>query len=159
MSKVQSPVAAEMPSEDSCSTDGEFPDDECSKLLEMFKNTSAKQINIDSKVGLNGGQTNWSFPCMNDEASKRFYVWLGDLNIDKFTKSTLLNLVDFAEKAGCNKLFLVIDRDHPQKDQFQKVFKVVDAQRVSKRGMEELMTAEKLQEWIENYAVYRLELA
>jgi len=143
--------------------------DECSKLLEMFKNTSAKQINIDSKVGLNGGQTNWSFPCMNDEASKRFYVWLGDLNIDKFTKSTLLNLVDFAEKAGCNKLFLVMDRDHPQKgkrilltrglDQFQKVFKVVDAQRVSKRGMEELMTAEKLQEWIENYAVYRLELA
>ena len=44
-------------------------------------------------------------------------------------------------------------------DQFQKIFRVVDAQRVSKRGMEELMTAEKLQDWMEQYAVYRLDLA
>ena len=81
----------------------------------MFKTSNAKQINIDSKVGLNGAQTNWSFPCMHDEDSKRFFVWLGDLHIEKFTKSTLLNLVDFAEKAGCSKMVLVMDRDHPQK--------------------------------------------
>jgi len=39
------------------------------------------------------------------------------------------------------------------------VLKVLDANRVSKRGMEELMTSEKLNEYMENYAVYRLDLA
>lgn len=44
-------------------------------------------------------------------------------------------------------------------DQFQKLFKVLDAHRVSKRGMEELMQADKLNEYIETYAVYRIDLA
>jgi hypothetical protein len=39
---------------------------------------------------------------MQDEESHRFYVWLGDLAIEKFTKTTFLNLVNFAEKASCN---------------------------------------------------------
>jgi hypothetical protein len=36
---------------------------------------------------------------------------------------------------------------------------VLDAQRLSKRGMEEIMTVEKLGEWMEQYAVYRMDLA
>ena len=83
----------------------------------MFKvsENKAKLFELDSRVGLNGSQSNWSFPCMQDEDSHRFYVYLGDVNIDKFTKSTFLNLVNFAEKAGCNKLILVQERDHRQK--------------------------------------------
>ena len=38
------------------------------------------------------------------------------------------------------------------------MFKVLDAHRVSKRGMEELMPAEKLNEYIETYAVYRMDI-
>lgn len=86
----------------------------------MFKvaENKAKLFELDSRVGLNGSQSNWSFPCMQDEDSQRFYVWLGDVNIDKFTKTTYLNLVNFAEKALCNKMVLVMDRDHRQKGKF-----------------------------------------
>jgi hypothetical protein len=43
-------------------------------------------------------------------------------------------------------------------DKFQKLFKVLDAQRVSKRGMEEIIHAEKLSECVESYAFYRIDL-
>lgn len=91
--------------------------DQGSKLRQMFKvsDLGTKLIDIDSKVGLNGSQTHWSFPCMHDEESQRFYVWLGDVSIEKFTKTTLMNLVSFAEKAGSTKMILVMDREHPQK--------------------------------------------
>ncbi len=56
---------------------------------------------IDSRVGLNGSRSFWSFPCLKDEENMRFFVLLGDLTIDKFTKTTYLNLVNFAEKNGC----------------------------------------------------------
>jgi len=95
---------------------------------------------------------------MQDEDAKRFYVYLGDLSIEKFTKTTFLNLVNFAEKAGCNKLVLVQERDHKQKDQFQKMFKVLDAHRVSKRGMEEMMNNDHIDEYIATYAVYRIDI-
>lgn len=38
------------------------------------------------------------------------------------------------------------------------MFKVLDAHRVSKRGMEELMNEEKINEYIVNYAVYRIDI-
>ncbi len=42
--------------------------------------------------------------------------------------------------------------------QFQKLFKVLDAERVSKRGMQELMGEDKLEEHVEKYALYRIML-
>lgn len=75
----------------------------------------AKLFELDSRVGLNGSQSHWSFPCLQDEASKNFFVFLGDLSIDKLTKTTFLNLVNFAEKANAQKLILIQDRDHKQK--------------------------------------------
>jgi len=36
--------------------------------------------------------------------------------------------------------------------------KVVDAHRVSKRGMEEMMTQERINEWIVKYALYRIDI-
>lgn len=59
-----------------------------------------KLYDIDSRVGLNGSRSLWSFNCLQDEESQRFFVWLGELPIDKFTKTTFLNLVSFAEKTG-----------------------------------------------------------
>lgn len=83
----------------------------------MFKVSEGKfkLFDIDSRAGLNGSQTHWSYPCMQDEESSRFFIWLGDVSIDKFTKTTFLNLVSFAEKAGSSNMILVMDRDHPQK--------------------------------------------
>lgn len=113
-----------------------------------------KLCDFEAKIGLNGSQKHSNFPCLLEEDSKRFFVWLGDVTIDKFNKSTFLNLVNFAENNGANKMVLVQNRDHVQKDLFRKLFKVLDAHRVQKSGMKEMMTEEKLGENIQKYALY-----
>ena len=70
---------------------------------------------LDSRVGLNGCQSNWSFSSVFDSQSKKFFVWLGDVAIEKFTKTTFLNLVNFAEKTGAKEVVLVMYREHQQK--------------------------------------------
>jgi len=56
-------------------------------------------------------------------------------------------------------MILVNLRDHVQKMQFQKLFKVLDGERVSKRGMQEMMGSDRLDEYIEMYALYRIDLS
>ncbi|CDW84047.1 UNKNOWN [Stylonychia lemnae] len=159
LSKLASPMAADLSSDDSASTDEDVAD-QCKRIQQIIKvsEDKAKLFELDSRVGLNGSKSHWSFPCMQDEESKRFYIWLGDVSIEKLTKSIFMNLVNFAEKAGSQKMILIQDRDHRQKDQFQKLFKVLDAHRVSKRGMEEMIQADQLNECIESYALYRIDL-
>ena len=83
---------------------------------------------------------------------------MGDVTIDRFTKTTFLNLVSFAENQGAKQMILLCNREHPQKDQFQRLYKVLDAERVSKRGMKELMGEEGLEENALKYAVYKIAL-
>lgn len=73
-------------------------------LIEILKlkEGSYKIYDIDSRVGLNGSKSFSQFQCLNDEESHRFYIWMGELAIEKFTKTTFLNLVNFAEKAGAH---------------------------------------------------------
>ena len=68
---------------------------------------------LDSRVGLNGSHHFQSFACLFDEQNLRFFVMLGETSIDKFTKSTYMNFVSFAEKHGAASIVLVLDRDHP----------------------------------------------
>lgn len=83
--------------------------------LFRVKDEHTKMFDLDSRVGLNGSQSNWAFSAVLDDASKRFYIWLGDAGIDKITKSTFLNMVNFAEKQSAKQVVLVMYRDHPQK--------------------------------------------
>lgn len=83
--------------------------------MQLFQIKDGKQYELDSKVGLNGSKTCWSFPCVYDDAREKFFVWLGDITIERFTKTTFLNLVNFAERAGAKQLVLIQFRDHVQK--------------------------------------------
>jgi hypothetical protein len=178
-SLIKKPHQAEETSEDSASTDEGLGQgiqylthhlDYCQRMSQMFqiKDGQAKHFELDSKVGLNGSQTCWSFPCIYDQERQKFFVWLGDITIERFTKTTFLNLANFAENTGAKQMVLITMRDHAQKSkltakiirlaQFQKLFKVLDGERVSKRGMQELMGAEKLEEHVEKFALYRIKL-
>ena len=53
---------------------------------------------FDSRVGLNAKSLMWKYPCVMTFSDSKFFVWLGDVPIDKFTKSTFLNLATFAEQ-------------------------------------------------------------
>ena len=67
---------------------------------------------LDSRVGLNGSQSHWSFPCLLDAATSNFFVMLDTVTTDKFTKSTFLNLVAYAEKTGAKQILLILKREH-----------------------------------------------
>jgi hypothetical protein len=122
------------------------------------KDDKFKLFDFDAKVGLNASQVHSNYPCLLDEEHKRFYVWLGDVPLDKFNKSTFLNLANFAENNGASKMVLIQNRDHCQKDQFRKLFKVLDAHRVKKSGMREMLNEGRFEEYITKYALYQLSL-
>jgi hypothetical protein len=112
---MNSPVVRnDSTSDDSLSEEDEDAYGSCSKLKKLFKVKEGKNsaYEFDSRVGLNGSQIHSSFPCMLDEENQRFYVWLGDITICKFTKSTFMNLVNFAETKGAQTMVFVQIRDH-----------------------------------------------
>jgi len=111
---MNSPVGAESTSDDSDSIEDADATGSCSKLRKLFKVKENKDsaFEFDSRVGLNGSQIHSTFPCLLDEENKRFYVWLGDITINKFTKSTFMNLADFAESKSATSMVLVQVRDH-----------------------------------------------
>lgn len=65
-----------------------------------------------------------------------------------------MNLVGFAEKSGATQMILVQTRNHPQKDNFKRLFSVLDAVRVNKKRMGEMMGKEDILEYIEKFALY-----
>ena len=95
--------------------DNSFIIGSCAKLLSMVKvqNDQFKLFELDCRVGLNAAHHFESYACLIEEQKHRFYVYLGDISIDKFTKSTYLNIVSFAEKHGANSIVLILDREHP----------------------------------------------
>jgi len=66
-------------------------------LTSLSKQTTRKFL-FDACAGLSGSETLHQFACIYDEATRRFYVWLGDTDFALFTKSTFMNLSNFAEK-------------------------------------------------------------
>jgi len=161
MDKSASPVAlVDSTSDDSDSLDDQSQFGSCSKMAKMFKVQENKfhAYDFDSRVGLNCSQIHCTFNCLLDEANQRFYVWMGDITVDKLTKSTFLNLANFADKNGATKMILIQNRDHCQKDEFKRLFKVVDGKRVGKKGMKEMMNEEYLHDYMRKYALYQVEI-
>jgi len=112
---MKSPVAqADSTSEDSDTIEEGVAYGSCSKLAKIFKLTPEKYsvYEFDSRVGLNCSQILATFLCIMDEENKRFIVSLGDITIDKFTKSTFMNLANFAEEKGATSMVFVQNRDH-----------------------------------------------
>lgn len=82
------------------------------KML-MLGDEQCKMYEFDARIGLNGQQCLWKFPCILDIEQHRFFVWMGDVTIERFTKSTFMNLVGFAEKQEAQYMILVQTREHP----------------------------------------------
>ena len=66
-------------------------------------------------------------------------------------------------------MVLIQSRDHSQKgkkfhrliyflDQFRKLFKVLDAHRVKKSGMKEMLNTDKFEQYIQKYGLYQIAL-
>jgi len=117
-----------------------------------------KMYEFDSRVGLNGQKCFWKFPCLLNSSDKRFFVWMGEVSTSKFTKSTFMNLVDFAESNQASEVVLVQNREHPEKSKFKTLFKVLDANRISSKKLGNYIDPEKLHEAAEKCAFYAIGL-
>lgn len=116
---------------------------------------------IDSCYGLTGKETLRQFPCLFNCDQLQFFVWLGDLPLNLFSKSTLMNLADFAEKQGATSLVLLVDREHPEKVAYKRMFDVIDARRLSSKAVAPLVKADgapALKQVTSKLAFYEMEL-
>ena len=68
-----------------------------------------------------------NFHALYSSETKVFYVLLAQVEIKHFTKSTFMNMVEFAEKLGAQRLMMLLSTDHPEKRCFKKIFSVIDA--------------------------------
>lgn len=136
--RTQSPVHAESTSDDSDSQGDAghgkiishliFVLGSCLKLMNIIKLTddNFKLMDFDAKVGLNASVLHHNFACLLDQETKRFYVWLGDVTIDKFNKSTFMNLATFAESNSSESMVLIQNRDHCQKSNLNFIHHSID---------------------------------
>lgn len=126
-----------------------------------LKQDSTQKFVFDVCAGLSGEETQCQFPCIFDEASRRFFVWLGDTDISYFTKSTFMNLCDFAEDAGATSVVFLIFRQHRQKAQYRNMFSVIDARGMPHEAVQELIGAadrEAVKSVLASTKFYELEL-
>lgn len=73
-------------------------------------------------------------------------MWIGSTDISIFGKTTLMNLANLAEDKGASDLLLIIDKDHTQMSQYKRMFKVIDAERVTAASMKDLIKSDLIAE-------------
>ena len=111
-------------------------------ILQILKVDGFRSFVINSQAGLSGTTLVAKYPCILSE--KRFFVWLGSTSIAVFDKSTFMTLANLAEKEGANDMYLVLERLHPQKENFRKLFRVIDAERVNTANTQDLIKKDLL---------------
>ena len=116
---------------------------------------------VDSCAGLVGSETLRQFPCLLDEDKNSLYVQLGDMDFALFTKSTFMNLCNFAESKGAGKILFTVDSQHRQIKQFKSMFEVIDARKLRSNSLKKLIEADDRQvakKILETTTFYELEL-
>lgn len=106
---------------------------------------TCRRFVIDACAGLSGTETLHQFACIFDEGASRFYVWLGDTDFAYFTKSSFMNLCNFAEELGAQSVTFLVYHQHRHKTQYRGMFRVIDAKRLGSDAVKELIGAEDKQ--------------
>lgn len=110
------------------SVDNETP---CGRMLLALKLSPIhEKLVFDAQGGLTGNKIVASFSCILD--GDKFFVHLGDTEYSLFDKNTLFNLANVAENKGAKDFFIMLDSSHPQKILFRQMFRVIDADHLSK---------------------------
>lgn len=88
---------------------------------------NVKTFVITSEGGLLGTDVLAKFPCAHNLDKSVFCVLIDKTEFVYFTKSTLLNLCNFAEEQGARELVFIVDRKHPERSKYRSTMKMVDA--------------------------------
>ena len=110
-------------------------------MIPSCQSDSTRKYLFDVCAGLSGTETLVQFPCVFEPGSQRFFVWLGDLDFALFTKSSFMNLSNFAEDAGATTITFLVYHEHRHKAQYRRMFSVIDAARLGTEAIRQLVDA------------------
>lgn len=108
-------------------------------LMPNLPGETTRKFLFDACAGLSGTETLNQYPCIFEAESKRFFVWLGDTDLSLFTKSTFMNLSNFAESSGANSICFLVFHAHRQKTQYKSLFRVIDARRLRTQALQDII--------------------
>jgi hypothetical protein len=100
-----------------------------------------------------------SIPCVISGDQTKFIVFLNELDVKKFSKSTLLNLVGTAEQISpaCQQLVFIVSRSEKNNyNAFKKMFEVVGTTRMTKSEIGSYVNSSDLPQILQQYGFYRL---
>lgn len=106
-------------------------------IIDILNVSSFNSFVINSQAGLSGTTTIATYPCVL--TATKFFVWLGATSITVFDKSTFMNLANLAEKEGATDMYLILERSNQHKQNFRKMFRVIDAERLTSPQTQELI--------------------
>ena len=116
---------------------------------------------IDVCDGLSGREIDHHLPCAHYK-DQRLLVWLADTDLAIFTKSTFMNLCDFAEnELKVASVVFLLAANHRQKSQYKQMFRVIDVEKMSSTqvmNMLELKDKDALKEMKTVSSFYELNL-
>lgn len=130
----------------------------CATLVNIVKADNSQIFVIDSVAGLTGNQMVRQYPCLLNKEDGKFYVLLGDADISLFSKSTFMNLCNFAENQSAKSMVLMLNRDHDQKNAYRRMFKVLDALRMKEAQVTPLLKADQQVEAVSEFSFHMMEL-
>lgn len=91
-------------------------------------------------TGLLGEKTTiFQLPCLVSADKSTFFVYINNMDSTKFSKTTLFNLVDTAEKTSsqCTKIvFVLLKENNDSFESMDQLFDIIDAQKLSHEEME-----------------------
>lgn len=96
---------------------------------------------------------------MLSKDNSTFFVFVNDMDCNKFNKAALFNLVDTAEKASseCNRLvFIMAQKDNQVFESMENMFSIIDAYKMSDDEIESICNQDTLKESTEQYAFFEL---
>lgn len=82
---------------------------------------------------------------------------MADTEFQLFSKSTFMNLCNFAEDKGATSIILILDKEHNQKKEYRRMFKVIDADRIRTSQVKSLLKEDQMKATAE-YSFFQMEL-
>ena len=106
----------------------------------------SQRIFIESQFnGLVENTTLYQIPCYLSADKTTLMVFVNQLDTEKFSKNTLFNLVDSAQKvsSSCHKMVLIMDREVGHYTEMKKLFSIIDANRLTTSKVKQFLDEEK----------------
>lgn len=134
------------------------------RLSELMKPngpvTCCQTYHIESLYpGLTGSELLSKYECLLNRNTGVFTVHLTEHHLLKhFTKSTLMNMFNFASTNECTKMHLLVNNSNPEVRKYEEMFKVIDAYKESGEELSKVVCEEQIDQFSGLLSLYAIDV-